>query len=54
MTSETSISILTQILEWFTWARVENQSVINFLCSALNLLFSAMSSGEITNYKNIK
>ena len=46
MTSETSISILTQILEWFTWARVENQPVMNFLCSALNLLFSAMSSGK--------
>ena len=28
MTSETSISILTQILEWFTYVGVENQSVL--------------------------
>ena len=33
MTSETSISILTQILEWFTLATVESQSALAPICS---------------------
>ena len=46
MTSETSISILTQILEWFTSGRglKTNQRLLeNLLFSAFDLLFSTVN-----------